>query len=554
MKVLTTYFEKNYEDIIKEPDWEFMFFKFLPDQMLTKLVKRIKEINSPFKYFLQGLQYEFGISKKQKYKKAYQLYEKGLALREPFACYRLFFIHKKNSPDFSVSKNLDLAVVCLIFSCLYSAFIPGLYKIDPKYYLAYILDIEDEEKKKTNFLISSLTDIEKDEILFLTYYFNLCFPIDKSEALSCLANLEKLCDEAYHPMAMLVLAEFYQENENDTYELKNEEKSEKYFKRISHLDIPLIKYRIAMRHATQRNLDKSLLNFSKGIDLGFAHSTGIFLNTHIDFTKNIDISNYKFYLKGLFDAILFGNINCLYDLFAVIKFWRQNKFEGWEKYLERFISFVLHNDNIYKIFSTHEVEKNQKYIIPYFSLKFNLSNKGKKYDEIMSYIEKSSEILERHKCFIFMSIAKKEKKIAECKKWFQNYMDLIKDAYINNPIQCDIIYKYEKFLNIDNLGKNCLKKVISIFNETDLFYMTGNFDVFYIFWKAKKNLNVTYSLPLDKTENLCIVCLDQPKSAVFVPCAHRCCCQICGEKIFKKDKKCPVCTKEIVYCLNKIYD
>ena len=372
MKVNTRFFEKNYEELIPEPDWEFMFFKYLPDKMLSNLVEKIKEINSPFKFFLQGLQYEFGISKKQKYKKALRFYEKGLALKEPFACYRLFFIHKKNSPDFSVLKNLDLAVVYLVYSCLYSAFTPRLYNIDPKYYLAYVLDTEDNDKKKTNSLISALTDIDKDELRFLNYYLNFNFPNDKTESVICLTNLEKLCEEAYHPMAMLVLAEFYQEPENDLFELRNEEKSEKYFKKISHLDIPLIKYRIALRDATQRNLEKSLSNFSKGFDLGFVHSTSVFLNTHIDFTKNIDITNYKFYLKGLFNAILFGDINCLYDLYAVIKICKQNKFDGWEKYLELFISFVLHNENFNKIYSTHDVEKNQKYILPYFSLKFNL--------------------------------------------------------------------------------------------------------------------------------------------------------------------------------------
>jgi len=39
----------------------------------------------------------------------------------------------------------------------------------------------------------------------------------------------------------------------------------------------------------------------------------------------------------------------------------------------------------------------------------------------------------------------------------------------------------------------------------------------------------------------CIVCLDAPRTHVFVPCGHMCACQSCSQKLMKKGQKCPMC-------------
>jgi hypothetical protein len=50
--------------------------------------------------------------------------------------------------------------------------------------------------------------------------------------------------------------------------------------------------------------------------------------------------------------------------------------------------------------------------------------------------------------------------------------------------------------------------------------------------------------PLEKAENLneaCVVCLDNKKTDIFVPCGHLCVCGPCGENIMKKTRACPLC-------------
>lgn len=41
----------------------------------------------------------------------------------------------------------------------------------------------------------------------------------------------------------------------------------------------------------------------------------------------------------------------------------------------------------------------------------------------------------------------------------------------------------------------------------------------------------------------CILCLDAPRTHVFVPCGHMCACQSCSQKLMKKGHKCPMCTQ-----------
>ena len=557
MKVFSNFFEKNYEDNIPEPDWAFTFFKFLPDEMILIQNEKLKKFMSPFKYFLKGLQHEFGILKKQNFEKAYSYYERAFKLREPFSCMRLFFIHRKNSPEFFVNKNLDLAILYLLYACIYTEHSPKIFSIDAKYSMAVVLDTEDYDKTKLNSVIGGITNLEKDEIKFLNYTFNLLFPDNTAEATKCLENLEKLSEETNHPMVNLYLAEFYEDTPDELSALKNIEKSDNYFRKLSFCDHPHIQYRLGLRDAVRRYLEKSLKSFSKSLDFGYVFATHIYYNTHLDYTKTININNYKFYLKGIFNSILFGCVNTLFDFYSLIKLCKLNKFPGWERYYDYFNSFVLHNLNFQKIYSTHYLESTGKYVIPYFALRLNLYDDKAKYEELKKAVMNSSDILERHKYFVMCSLAKKEKNEEECRNWYLKYDELIKDSYSTNPIQCYMIYKYEKYLNINNKGKQCLKNVVSLFKNTNIFYTSGNFDVYYLYTRAKEKLKecgVKTSEIENTDEKLCVICLDQPKQAVFVPCAHKCCCKVCGEKIFETHKKCPVCKKEIVYCLTKIYD
>ena len=59
-----------------------------------------------------------------------------------------------------------------------------------------------------------------------------------------------------------------------------------------------------------------------------------------------------------------------------------------------------------------------------------------------------------------------------------------------------------------------------------------------------------------KNNNLgeCIVCHNNLKESIFVPCGHRCVCYNCAVIIFNVAKKCPRCNKEASCIIRKIYE
>jgi hypothetical protein len=52
----------------------------------------------------------------------------------------------------------------------------------------------------------------------------------------------------------------------------------------------------------------------------------------------------------------------------------------------------------------------------------------------------------------------------------------------------------------------------------------------------------------------CIVCHNNLKESVFVPCGHRCVCYNCAVIVFAITKKCPRCNKEATCFIKKVYD
>lgn len=53
--------------------------------------------------------------------------------------------------------------------------------------------------------------------------------------------------------------------------------------------------------------------------------------------------------------------------------------------------------------------------------------------------------------------------------------------------------------------------------------------------------------------DLCCVCMDKRKDAVFTPCGHRAVCVMCGEILRARARQCPVCRCHIADVV-KIYD
>lgn len=55
-------------------------------------------------------------------------------------------------------------------------------------------------------------------------------------------------------------------------------------------------------------------------------------------------------------------------------------------------------------------------------------------------------------------------------------------------------------------------------------------------------------------DNLCIICLSEPKSGVFVHrrVAHICCCYTCAVKVWSKARRCPICNCKVSNVLKAV--
>jgi len=58
--------------------------------------------------------------------------------------------------------------------------------------------------------------------------------------------------------------------------------------------------------------------------------------------------------------------------------------------------------------------------------------------------------------------------------------------------------------------------------------------------KETRNLKEDKLTEISKKDSECIVCMERPRSRVFIPCGHVCLCEFCAPAL----KKCPVCRKE----------
>lgn len=58
----------------------------------------------------------------------------------------------------------------------------------------------------------------------------------------------------------------------------------------------------------------------------------------------------------------------------------------------------------------------------------------------------------------------------------------------------------------------------------------------------------------DSKDNLCIICLTEPKSGVFVHrrVAHICCCYNCAVKVWSKARRCPICNCKVSNVLKAV--
>lgn len=51
----------------------------------------------------------------------------------------------------------------------------------------------------------------------------------------------------------------------------------------------------------------------------------------------------------------------------------------------------------------------------------------------------------------------------------------------------------------------------------------------------------------DEDAHLCVVCMEEPRSIVLVPCGHMALCKSCCEQIVPEKQKCPMCCQDVEY-------
>jgi hypothetical protein len=57
----------------------------------------------------------------------------------------------------------------------------------------------------------------------------------------------------------------------------------------------------------------------------------------------------------------------------------------------------------------------------------------------------------------------------------------------------------------------------------------------------------------DDDENLCSICLDQPRHTIFMPCGHHVTCRSCAADIRAKTNECPICRTGIADMFDAVF-
>ena len=89
----------------------------------------------------------------------------------------------------------------------------------------------------------------------------------------------------------------------------------------------------------------------------------------------------------------------------------------------------------------------------------------------------------------------------------------------------------------------------------DLFFNKVDNSSFQLFSDSEKNSENKFSRNSNKSiSGECIVCHNNIKESVFVPCGHKCVCYNCAVIVFAVHKKCPKCKKDATCIIKKVYD
>jgi len=603
MEIYSDYYTMDDTDQIPEPEWDFTFFHFLNDEFKPKLFKSINEMTWNQKLFYLALQYEYGINVQQNFEKALKLYIKGFHLRNSYCCYRLYFIYRKDDIKFKTRKNRDLAIMYLLISAAYFEFMPANHKIDPKLYFAMNLDLEDYEKTKISSILESLkySPVTESEVIFLQSWMNIYFNKNLEELMESIQILSDSVKEYPFEHSILLLANFYSDPLEKTIEVDNE-KAIFFFRKLENTNDPVVLYSLGKFYSSRDQFPKALNFLWKSCVMGF-NSYNAFINIKLCYRNFIQYEDYKLYFKFFVNNLVLGDCNILADFYTFLKYIkmeRKNKekmiefgsslyFDDnenngnvekkekltkqiefmkklYEKYSKFFFSFIHFNQDILRLNRNHSI--NYIINIPYFLM--NSFAKGsfgiEDHNKVLAIANMEGlqqKINERHKNYLLMLAYKNLNMKKEMMKYYEKYKELTKDTYHTNYLQCFTLFEFEFYLKNIKAANNYLE-IINSKNQLNTEYMYSNIETFYIQQKAKNllvdklntgaNKEIQDSSQKSDNKKLCIVCFENEKVVIFVPCGHRCCCEKCGDIIFSQKKKCPICTLKIEYKIAKVYD
>ena len=219
----------------------------------------------------------------------------------------------------------------------------------------------------------------------------------------------------------------------------------------------------------------------------------------------------------------------------------------------KFEIYVISNGDIYYIYA----QCNLKGI--------GIVKNNKKAHEILLEAIKDKNVTEKKNIFKYLIKSSKGVEMNKRKFYFEQYINLInaikKKFSQHYYVLAKIYSKKGKFVKIDlDLAINYCKEGTN--SETDLLFLIPNFYKKKCEILLKKLANAREKLTLSHDEQpkkydedtLCIICLEQQKEVIFIPCGHKCCCSTDGNNLFLQKNSCPVCKTEITFVLKKVYE
>lgn len=623
------FIDKNLKDY-KEPDWRFILFDFLPSDLRELVNSNQNKISFNFKYFIDGVNYEYGITKTLNLKMSIANYISGAKNKCPYCLFRLYFIHRDHADKFEIksddnSKNKQIFFL-LTSSCFYENVPWNLrfYNICPFDLLIRHLDYEDGDMKKITHVIEKYNHFFNNDPYNIEYFKALViqkFALGYSDAEADLKNyqlVKKKCMyniteniKLFHTDSML----FY--CQEATTDISYSYSKDPNFKNTLEIAKEILEKELLLYHPYAKFFYAKILIFEKDINNALKYlreAIKMGINCRRIYANLLFHSKktkiYKI-IKNLFFSIIYGDTLALYDLLYMLKYYNNHQIfseyvnnkhnENITKFQENFINILLTifsnqmEDNIFKLnlsnFKLKEFNITDLYsiIAPYYH--YFISKKSKMFNMNRGYeILNSLYLMKKDSAkinLVFGKIKNCMNKQMEAEILFESSNGLYRSYKNKSPIQfyrlaflsangfgCQRDFELSlKFLeeskSFDPLSFLCDKinentyicavyfydKCLKYIEIIEKMKSTENKINIISSKESTTSLNeVGEKISRISTEKLCVICMSNLRCSLFLPCAHKVCCETCGLNVFKSTAICPICKSHIENYIKKIYE